>query len=356
MTCPAEFFWPQIAFAAASPSSLARPRRDPRMRRRELIALLASGAMSWPITATAQQPAMPAVGFLHPASLAGRERLVAMFREGLAERGYTEGRNVTIEYRWAEGHYDRLPALANDLVSWQVAVIAAATLPSAVAAKQATSTIPIVFWVGDDPIKHGLAASLSHPGGNATGITMFSAGLIAKRLGLLRELVPKASQIAILVNPNNPNLSTQSGEVGEAARSLGEQFEILRAGTEREIDAAFASLADRGVGGLVVGADPVFVTQGARIVALAARYRVPAIYERREFVDAGGLVSYGTDQIGSFRQIGRYTGRILEGIKPADLPVMQPTTFELVINLKTANALGAIVPPILLAQADEVIE
>jgi len=275
-----------------------------------------------------------------------------MFREGLAERGYTEGRNVTIEYRWAEGHYDRLPALANDLVSREVAVIAAATLPPAVAAKQATRTI----WVGDDPIKHGLAASLSHPGGNATGITMFSAGLIAKRLGSLRELVPRASQIAILVNPNNPNLSTQSREVGEAARSLGEQFEVPRVGTEREIDAAFASLADRGVGGLVIGADPVFVTHGAQIVALAARYRVPAIYERREVVDLGGLVSDGTDQIGSFRQVGRYTGRILEGIRPADQPVMQPTTFELVINLKAANALGATVPPILLAQADEVIE
>ncbi len=275
-----------------------------------------------------------------------------MFREGLAERGYTEGRNVTIEYRWAEGHYDRLPALANDLVSREVAVIAAATLPPAVAAKQATRTI----WVGDDPIKHGLAANLSHPGGNATGIPMFSAGLIAKRLGSLRELVPRASQIAILVNPNNPNLSTQSREVGEAARSLGEQFEVLRVGTEREIDAAFASLADRGVGGLVIGADPVFVTHGAQIVALAARYRVPAIYERREVVDLGGLVSDGTDQIGSFRQVGRYTGRILEGIRPADQPVMQPTTFELVINLKAANALGATVPPILLAQADEVIE
>jgi putative ABC transport system substrate-binding protein len=324
------------------------------MRRRELI-LLVAGAMAYARTLRAQQKAMPIIGFLHPASLAERERLVAMFREGLADSGYIEGSNVLIEYRWAEGHYDRLPALAADLVRRQVGVIVAATLPSAVATKQATSTIPIVFWVGDDPIKLGLAASLSRPGGNATGITMFSAELIAKRLGLLRELVPRSSPIAVLLNPKNPNIDTQRGEVEEAARSLGESFEVMQAATEQEAEAGFASLADRGAGGLVVGADLVFVTLITQIVALSAHYRVPAIYERREFVDAGGLMSYGADQIKSFRQIGQYTGKILKGATPADLPVEQPTRFELVINLKTAQALGLTVPPLLLATADEVI-
>jgi len=279
-----------------------------------------------------------------------------MFREGLADSGYVEGNNVVSEYRWAEGHYDRLPTLAADLVRRQVDVIVAATLPAAVVTKQSTSTIPIVFWVGDDPIKLGLVATLSHPGGNATGITMFSVGLIAKRLGLLRELVPRTSSIAVLLNPNNPNIDTQSREVEEAARSLGERFEIMPAATEQQTEAAFASLADRGSGGLVVGADPVFVTLVTQIVALSARYKVPAVYERREFVDAGGLISYGTDQLKSFRQIGQYTGKILKGAKPADLPVEQPTRFELVINLKTVQALGLTVPPLLLATADEVIE
>jgi len=279
-----------------------------------------------------------------------------MFREGLADSGYVEGNNVVSEYRWAEGHYDRLPTLAADLVRRQVDVIVAATLPAAVVTKQSTSTIPIVFWVGDDPIKLGLVATLSHPGGNATGITMFSVGLIAKRLGLLRELVPRTSSIAVLLNPNNPNIDAQSREVEEAARSLGERFEIMPAATEQQTEAAFASLADRGSGGLVVGADPVFVTLVTQIVALSARYKVPAVYERREFVDAGGLISYGTDQLKSFRQIGQYTGKILKGAKPADLPVEQPTRFELVINLKTVQALGLTVPPLLLATADEVIE
>ena len=279
-----------------------------------------------------------------------------MFREGLADSGYVEGNNVVSEYRWAEGHYDRLPTLAADLVRRQVDVIVAATLPAAVVTKQSTSTIPIVFWVGDDPIKLGLVATLSHPGGNATGITMFSVGLIAKRLGLLRELVPRTSSIAVLLNPNNPNIDTQSREVEEAARSLGERFEIMPAATQQQTEAAFASLADRGSGGLVVGADPVFVTLVTQIVALSARYKVPAVYERREFVDAGGLISYGTDQLKSFRQIGQYTGKILKGAKPADLPVEQPTRFELVINLKTVQALGLTVPPLLLATADEVIE
>jgi putative tryptophan/tyrosine transport system substrate-binding protein len=326
------------------------------MNRRQLILYVGAAACVWPSCARAQQRAMPVIGFLHPASLAERERLVAMFREGLADSGYIEGSNVLIEYRWAEGHYDRLPALAADLVRLQVGVIVAATLPSAVATKQATSTIPIVFWVGDDPIKLGLAARLSHPGGNATGITMFSAGLIAKRLGLLRELVPRSSPIAVLLNPKNPNIDTQLREVKEAARSLGESFEVVQAATEQEAEAGFASLADRGAGGLVVGADPVFVTLITQIVALSAHYRVPAIYERREFVDEGGFMSYGTDQIKSFRQIGQYTGKILNGAKPDDLPVEQPTRFELVINMKTAKALGLTVPQLLLAQADEVIE
>jgi len=325
------------------------------MRRRELI-LGIGGLISAPVAARAQQKGIPVIGFLHPASLAERQQLVAMFREGLADSGYVEGNNVVSEYRWAEGHYHRLPTLAADLVRRQVDVIVAATLPAAVVTKQSTSTIPIVFWVGDDPIKLGLVATLSHPGGNATGITMFSVGLIAKRLGLLRELVPRTSSIAVLLNPNNPNIDTQSREVEEAARSLGERFEIMPAATEQQTEAAFASLADRGSGGLVVGADPVFVTLVTQIVALSARYKVPAVYERREFVDAGGLISYGTDQLKSFRQIGQYTGKILKGAKPADLPVEQPTRFELVINLKTVQALGLTVPPLLLATADEVIE
>jgi len=327
------------------------------MRRRDLIVRLAGGGLAaWPLAVRAQQPSMAVVGFLHSGSLSGRENQIATFREGLAASGYTEGTNLVIEYRWAEGHYDRLPELATDLVRRQVAVIAASPLPSALAAKKATATIPIVFVAGDDPIRLGLAKSLSHPEGNATGISILTAGLNGKRFGLLRDLVPEAALIALLVNPNNPNVGTISSEVTEAADSVGLRLQILRAGTESEIDAAFAALAESKARGLIVGGDPFFFNRRPRLAAAAARYGVPAIYEAREFVEDGGLASYGTSLTEALRHVGLYTGKILNGAKPADLPVVQPTRFELVINLKTAKALGLTVPPLLLATADEVIE
>jgi putative ABC transport system substrate-binding protein len=328
------------------------------MTRRDLIALIAAGAIAWPVAAHAQQP-MPVIGFLRaafPALPTGHEDPAkAGFLDGLAESGHVEGKNVAIEYRTAEGHYDRLPALAAELVRQRVAVIVAAALPSALATKQATSTIPIVFWVSDDPIKRGLAASLNHPGGNATGISSLTIGLTAKRLELLHQLVPKASSISLLVNPRNPNVNSQSEEAKTAANALGQPVEVLQAGTEQEIEAAFASLPERHVGGVTL-ADAVFYNLRQPIVALAARYAIPAIYESREFVDAGGLASYGTNMKDSWRQLGLYTGKVLDGAKPADLPVMQPTNFELIVNLKTAAALGLTVPPSILARADEVIE
>jgi putative tryptophan/tyrosine transport system substrate-binding protein len=326
------------------------------MRRRELGGLLFGAAVLWLRLASAQPTALPVIGFLHPGSLAGYEKRLAAFREGLAEGGHVDGRNVAIEYRWGEGHYNRLPSLAADLAHRQVAVIVAPTLPSAIAAKSATAIIPIVFMVGDDPIPHGLAASLSHPGGNATGISMLAAGLSAKRLGLLRELVPKASLVGLVVNPDNPNMANQSQEVEEAARAVGQRIEVLQAGTEPEIEVIFGSVAQRGVGAVVVGADPSFLALRRQIVALAARYALPAIYEWREFVEVGGLASYGTNLNESLRQLGVYTGKVLHGARPADLPVQQPTKFELVINLKTAEGLGLAVPPLLFARADEVIE
>jgi len=326
------------------------------MRRREMIVLLGAAGFARPLDAQAAQTTMPIVGFLHSGSLSGRETQVAAFREGLAESGYIEGKNVVIEYRWAEGHYDLLPALMADLIRRHVAVIAASPLPSALVAKHATTTIPIVFMAGDDPIKHGLAASLSHPGGNATGVSLLTAGLNGKRLGVLHELAPKASLIAFLVNPNNPNIATQSSEVQEAANTVGIRIEVLQASTETEIDAAFTALAGRGAGAFILGPDPFFFNRRQQLVALAARYAVPAIYEVREFVEAGGLVNYGANLTEALRQVGLYAGKVLNGVKPDDLPVVQPTRFELVINLKTAKALGLTVPPILLAQADEVIE
>jgi putative ABC transport system substrate-binding protein len=305
---------------------------------------------------SAEQPVLPVVGFLHSGSLSGRETQIATFREGLAESGYIEGKNVVIEYRWAEGHYDLLPELAADLVRRQVAVIAASPLPSALAVKQTTATIPIVFMAGDDPVRLKLAKSLSHPGGNATGVSILTAGLNGKRFGLLRDLVPKATRIALLVNPNNPNVGTISGEVNEAADTVGLQTQILQAGTDGEIDAAFAALVEGRAGGLIVGGDPFFFNRRAQLIAAAARYALPAIYEAREFVEAGGLASYGASLTQALRLVGLYTGKILKGDKPADLPVVQPTGFELVINLKTAKALGLTVPPSILAQADDVIE
>jgi putative ABC transport system substrate-binding protein len=326
------------------------------MRRRDFIALAGSAAAAWPLAARAQQP-MPVIGFLGSASAAPNADSVAAFRQGLGEGGYVEGRNVVIEYRWAENLYDRLPALAAELVRRPVAVIVASGGPvAAQAAKAATSTIPIVFTASSDPIKLGLVASLSRPGGNMTGSAMLTAELDAKRLELLRELVPTARVIGALVNPGRTDAEAQSRDAQEAGRALGLQVIILSASSERNIDTAFASLAGQGIGALLVGADPFFHSRRVQLVALAARHAVPAMYMSRDFAAAGGLMSYGASIADGYRQAGIYAGQILKGAKPADLPIVQPTKFEFMINLKTAKALGLDVPPMLLARADEVIE
>ena len=325
------------------------------MHRRRFVALL-GGAITLPCLAAAQQRAMSVIGFLSSNAPGTYAPAVAAFRQGLAETGYIEGQNVTIEYRWAEGRYDRLPALAAELVGRKVDVIAAGSLTAIRAAKSATSTTPIVFFGGDDPVKQGLVASLARPGGNLTGFSVMASELMAKRLELLSELVAHTVPVALLVNPNNRSTEPMIPEMQEAARMKGGQLRVLKADTEAEIDAAFATLVQQHASGLVVGPDASFDNRREQLVALAARYAIPAIYFAREFVAGGGLISYGASFTGTWRQVGVYAGKILKGAKPADLPVQQPTTFELVINLKTAKALGLTVPPSILARADEVIE
>jgi putative ABC transport system substrate-binding protein len=334
-------------------ATLARRPLGPKMRRREFIALV-GGAAAWPLTARAQQPALPMIGWLAGGTSEGYAPFAAEFRRGLKGTGYVEGQNVAIEYRWAEGQNERLPSLAADLVRRQVAVIAAAGTPSAFAAKMATATIPIVFSTAVDPLEAGLVASLNHPGGNVTGATNFGAALAAKQFELLREVVPNASVLGVLVNPTDLLTEYITRDVQAAARALGKRIRILNASTEGEIDRAFLTLAELRAGAVIIGADAFFISQRNQIVALAAGYTIPAMYFLREF--AGGLMSYGTSLSASYRQVGVYAGRILKGEKPGDLPVVQPIKFELVINLKTAKALGLTVPLVVQMTADEVIE
>jgi putative ABC transport system substrate-binding protein len=325
------------------------------MKRREFITLLGGAAASWPLTARAQQPALPTVGYLSSESPGPAEARVAGFRQGLKDSGYVEGQNVAIEYRWAENHVDRLPALAADLVRRQVAVIHAFGAAAPVA-KAATQTIPIVFMVGSDPVAVGLVAALNRPGGNLTGVTNVGVELLPKRLELLHELVPRATTVAALLNPANAAAEDQPRSIQAAARSLGLQVHILHASTNGEIDDAFAALDRLRAQALLIASDGLFTTQSTRLGMLAAKHAMPAIFQTREFAAAGGLVSYSSNIREQDRQAGVYVGRILKGERPADLPVVQPTTFELIINLKAAEALGLAVPLPLSGGADEIIE
>jgi putative ABC transport system substrate-binding protein len=327
------------------------------MRRREFITLLGGAAAAWPRSARAQQSAVPVIGLLSSLAPGDQRHIMAAFNQGLNEAGYFEGRNVTFEFRWASGQFDRLPALAADLVRRQVTLIAAISgTPSALAAKSATSNIPIVFAMGSDPVTSGLVTSLNRPERNVTGATFFTAALAAKRLGTLLEMVPKATTIAVLANPKNPPSDLERTNVHAAALAAGQQAVVHNVSTEDDIDVAFAAIAKPPIDALYVGSDPLFFSQRNKLVALAARRNMPAIYSDREYAEAGGLITYGTSRTDAYRQAAIYAGRILKGTKLSDLPVLLPTKFELVINLKTAKALGLEVPPSLLARADEVIE
>ena len=325
------------------------------MKRRDFITLL-SGAAAWPLAARAQQPVLPVIGWLHSGSPGPYGRILAAFRQGLKEAGYVEGQNATIEYRWAHGQYERLPALAAELIHRPVAVLAATSTPAALAAKAATTTVPTVFTTAFNPMELGLVASLSRPGGNITGASQLNVEIGPKRLELVRELIPTATIVGLLVNPTNPVARALSRDLEAAAPTLGLQLDILHASTERDIDNAFATLVQRRASALVIVADPFFVSQSEQLGALTLRHAVPSIFQYPEFVDAGGLMSYSGSNADSYRWAGNYSGRILKGEKPADLPVQQSTKVELIINLKTAKALGLVVPTTLLARADEVIE
>ena len=326
------------------------------MRRREFITLFGGAGALWPRRASAQQPAMPVIGLLRSSSQAASTDLVVAFNLGLKETGYVEGQNVTIEYRWAEGQNDRLPALAAELVGRRVAVITAAGSEALVAIKAATATIPIVFATGDDPVRGGFVASLGRPGGNITGVTFISVDLLGKQLQLLRELNPRIATIGFLTNPNSPGSEAEIQDVQSAARVLGLQLVVLRTSRATDFDAAFENLVQQRVGGLLVAGGAFFVSRRDQLAALAARHAIPSIYAHREYVTAGGLMSYGTSFTNAYRQVGNLVGRILKGAKPADLAVEQPTKFELVLNAKTAKSLGLDIPSTLLARVDEVIE
>ena len=329
------------------------------MRRRNFIALLSSAAAAWPLAARAQQSALPVIGFLSGGSAIPFADRLPAFRQGLGEIGYVEGQNVTTEYRWADGQYDRLPGLAAELVGRKVAVIVVlGTTAAALAAKAATQTIPIVFVIGSDPVEVGLVTSLARPGGNITGVSQVLFTMAGKRLELLHELVPASAAVALLVNATNPYTKSEIREVQTRASALGLQLHVLNATNDSDLETAFMSLVERRAGGLLVGvgADPFFIIVRDKLVALAAGHKVPTIYGYRDFMAVGGLVSYGTDPAAAYHQIGAYTGRILKGEKPADLPVQQPSKFDLIINLKTARALGLQVPTSILLRADEVIE